>query len=85
MAKNCEKCTEKCPKAEMAHQAALGRMYATKEFTALLKKVESGELVERKRGTWGRHGYCSVCDFWTCYCNEYNFCPHCGAKMDQEG
>lgn len=30
----------------MAHQAALGRMYATKEFTALLKKVESGDFVE---------------------------------------
>ena len=30
----------------MAHNAALGRMYATKEFVALLKKVESGELVE---------------------------------------
>ena len=46
MADKCENCTEKCPQAEMAHQAALGRMYATKEFTALLKKVESGELVE---------------------------------------
>ena len=46
MADKCENCTEKCPRAEMAHQAALGRMYATKEFIALLKKVESGELVE---------------------------------------
>ena len=46
MAEKCEKCTENCPQAERAHQAALGRMYATKEFIALLKKVESGELVE---------------------------------------
>ena len=46
MADRCENCTEKCPQAEMAHQAALGRMYATKEFIAILKKVESGELVE---------------------------------------
>jgi hypothetical protein len=46
MGNKCENCTEKCPQAEMAHQAALGRMYATKEFTTLLKKVENGELVE---------------------------------------
>ena len=46
MDKNCHNCTEKCPQAERANQAALGRMYATKEFIALLKKVESGELVE---------------------------------------
>ena len=46
MVNKCENCAEKCPQAEMAHQAALGRMYATKEFTALLKKVESGELME---------------------------------------
>ena len=46
MANKCENCAEKCPQAERAHQTALGRMYATNEFTALLKKVESGELVE---------------------------------------
>ncbi len=46
MANKCDFCVEKCPQAERAHQTALGRMYATKEFTALLKKVESGELVE---------------------------------------
>ena len=51
MANKCEVCTEKCPQAERAHQAALGRMYATKEFVTLLKKVESGELVEVVRIT----------------------------------
>ena len=43
---NCQNCQEKCPQAELAHEAAKGRMYATKEFIALLKKVESGQLVE---------------------------------------
>ena len=42
----CENCTERCPQAEMTHQAAIGRMYATKEFIELLKKVKSDELVE---------------------------------------
>lgn len=41
MASKCENCTEKCPQAERAHQAALGRMYATKEFIALLKEKEN--------------------------------------------
>lgn len=56
MANKCESCTEKCPQAEMAHQAALGRMYTTREFIALLKKVESGELVEVVR--------CKDCKYW---------------------
>lgn len=42
----CELCTEKCPQAARAHEAATGRMYATKEFIVLQKKVESGQLVE---------------------------------------
>lgn len=50
---NCQNCIEKCPQVEMAHEAAKGRMYATKEFIALLKKVESGQFVEVVR--------CEVC------------------------
>lgn len=42
----CELCTEKCPQAARAHEAAVGRMYATKEFIEMQKKVESGQLVE---------------------------------------
>ena len=30
----------------MAHEAAVGRMYAIKEFISLQKKIESGQLVE---------------------------------------
>lgn len=41
-------------------------------------------LMKCERGTWGKHGYCSVCDFWTCYCDEFNFCPNCGADMREE-
>lgn len=32
--------------SKMAHEAAVGRMYATKQFIALQKKIESGQLVE---------------------------------------
>lgn len=44
--KRCELCTDKCPKAETLHETAKGRMYATKAFIDLQKKVESGQLVE---------------------------------------
>lgn len=43
---DCNNCTETCPKAELAHETALGRMYATQELVALVKKIEAGELVE---------------------------------------
>lgn len=44
--KRCETCTEECSKSQMAHEAAVGRMYATKEFILLQKKIESDQLVE---------------------------------------
>ena len=69
MADKCENCTEKCPQAEMVHQAALGRMYATKEFIALLKKVESGELVEVVRCKDCQ--YCAICDDGMAMCWLY--------------
>lgn len=42
----CATCAEPCPMADMAHEAAKGRMYAINEFINLLKKAESGKLVE---------------------------------------
>ena len=55
-------------------------------------------IEERKTGKWERHysrpnvyadlcWHCSVCgyasgDNWA---NKFNFCPHCGASMVQEG
>lgn len=41
---DCKNCAERCPKSEMAHEIAKGRMYATNEFVSLLKKIESGQL-----------------------------------------
>ena len=43
---DCENCNERCPQAEMAHEIALGRMYATNELVKLVKQVDSGQLVE---------------------------------------
>ena len=77
---DCENCNERCPKAEMAHEIALGRMYATNELVKLVKKIESRQLVEvgncdgcmfanRKRPQ-----KCSCCRrnryLKDCYCSE---------------
>lgn len=45
----CDTCQERCPQAELAHQAALGRMYATNEFIALLKKNEKQPMTNADR------------------------------------
>ena len=66
MARNCQNCAEKCPQAELAHQAALRRMYATEEFIALLKKVGSGELVEVVR--------CKDCTQWMYEYDDVGLC-----------
>lgn len=57
MESKCLSCNEECPQAEMAHNAALGRMYAMNELIPLLKKIDSGELVEVVR--------CGECDCYT--------------------
>lgn len=68
MAKNCMTCTEVCKQAEMAHQIALGRMYATNELISILKKIENGELVEVVR--------CKDCKHFEFgkFC-IFNYCP----------
>ena len=53
---DCKNCIEKCLQAEMAHEIAKGRMYATNEFVNLVKKIESGQLVEV---VW-----CKDCKYW---------------------
>lgn len=69
--KRCETCTEECAKSQMAHEAAVGRMYATKQFVALQKKIESGQLVEVVR--------CEDCLFWEFGENECESWEWCKA------
>lgn len=39
-------------------------------------------VVVKEHGKWDRSGYCSNCNYWTCYCGDFNYCPNCGARMD---
>ena len=47
-----------------------------------LDEIEAADVASVKHGQWDRSGYCSECDFWTCYCGDYHYCPNCGTKMD---
>ena len=41
------------------------------------------DFVEVKHGEWiGLE--CSVCGHFATYAKDYNYCPHCGAKMKGE-
>ena len=54
--------------------------------------MQSNGLVEQKHGRWMEFNImmtCSVCDKDWYYddnnCDEFNYCPNCGAKMDGDG
>jgi hypothetical protein len=66
MVKDCYNCTDKCPQAELAHQVAVGRMYATKAYIALAKKIDNGELVEVVR--------CKDCKNWMYEYDDVGLC-----------
>ena len=83
---DCENCNERCPQAEMAHEIALGRMYATNELVKLVKKIEIGQLVEVIRckdcigqSTWFKDSEtgCEICGMSGMYPKgEFDFCSY---------
>ena len=58
--------------------------YSTQIIKAVLEQTKTVDAVPVVHGRWDRSGYCTVCDWWTCYGSEYKYCPNCGAKMDLE-
>lgn len=74
----CDTCNEPCPMADMAHEAAKGRMYATKEFIELQKRIEGGQLVEVVRCKDCENSYYAVDDL---ICS-YGPCVDCPVSPD---
>lgn len=59
--------------SKMAHEAAVGRMYATKQFIALQKKIESGQLVEVVRCKDCEYSYDEI----SYLCCSHGVCVDC--------
>lgn len=94
---DCNACEIKCPKAEMAHNAAVGRMHATNEVIRLLKEREQGcdfccytELPEKKLYPKENDGFDFYAGAWKQIAEDdfiedetdrINFCPMCGRKI----
>lgn len=67
-------------------------MYDRKQYTQGFEDGRKYEQEERGHGHWSRPKrpstyvrYCSVCGekSWYCGKGDYNYCPNCGAKMDE--
>lgn len=63
---------------------ALNHRLEHEHFLRMIALAPSADVEPVVHGRWDRSGYCSVCDFWTCYCGDYHYCPNCGAKMDEK-
>ena len=46
-------------------------------------EVVHGRWTTRTVANWLYEEACSICGF--CGCEEFNYCPNCGAKMDGDG
>lgn len=53
--------------------------------TADVQEVRHGKWIKSKHIKFGNEFKCPFCDYsYFTDDMEYNFCPHCGAKMDKE-
>ena len=56
-----------------------------REPTADVQEVRHGKWIKSKHIKFGNEFKCLFCDYsYFTDDMEYNFCPHCGAKMDKE-
>ena len=74
---DCENCNEKCPQAEMAHEIALGRMYATQHLVRLVKQIDNGQLVEvvRCKDCIGKSTWYNVAEYGFAICGMSGMYP----------
>ena len=62
----------------------------SKEFGAWLQRRDERRDQERINGKWiykqvrgGNYYYCSICHNTSDIFYKYNFCPNCGARMEE--
>ncbi len=58
------------------------------DFESIVKNQPTADVQEVRRGKWIKsknERKCSLCGyFYFTNTDTFNFCPHCGAKMDKE-
>lgn len=77
-------------KSEYPDAYACAYVFTMKKIVEMLEKAETADVKPVVHGHWEERtwliGYTNVCS----KCNEYsgtkhNYCPNCGARMDEEG
>ena len=79
---------EEMPAADVVERSSFEQV--SQKYLKFQQKHLNGELVEVRHAKWTHEGggyfpRCSICNRWSDVMQgtaDFNFCPHCGAKMD---
>ena len=76
-------------KSQIAENKLMAREPAAKRILAMIDDIPAADVAPVVHGRWVNGCQCSVCGdrhgpYNSRHRPYYNFCPNCGAKMDEE-
>ena len=76
-------------KSQIAENKLMAREPATKRILAMIDDMTAADVAPVVHGKWVNGCQCSVCGdrhgpYNSRHRPYYNYCPNCGAKMDEE-
>ena len=77
-------------KSQIAENKLMAREPATKRILAMIDDMTAADVAPVVHGRWVNGCQCSVCGdrhgpYNSRHRPYYNYCPNCGAKMDESG